>query len=184
MSQRAIKLSLPPAHFFTAPVNISRAIPAPPTTSPFYISPSLFTKLLDKRIPLTIAIVYAVSVHILNSYASKTKPPTPYAFAKTRAFHYFVIAHNLFLAIYSGWTFVGIVTTLSRTIPAISSDEGFVGTVHGLCKIREDNGSGLWQEGLAFYGWLFYLSKFYEVVDTAIILAKGKKSSLLQTCRF
>lgn len=39
----------------------------------------------------------------------------------------------------------------------------------------------IWNEGLAFYGWLFYLSKFYEVIDTLIILAKGKKSSFLQT---
>ncbi|KAK7543849.1 GNS1/SUR4 family-domain-containing protein [Phyllosticta citricarpa] len=39
----------------------------------------------------------------------------------------------------------------------------------------------LWNEGLAFWGWLFYLSKFYEVLDTAIILAKGKRSSTLQT---
>ena len=39
----------------------------------------------------------------------------------------------------------------------------------------------LWNEGLAFYGWIFYLSKFYEVLDTLIILAKGKYSSTLQT---
>lgn len=39
----------------------------------------------------------------------------------------------------------------------------------------------LWNAGLAYFGWIFYLSKFYEVVDTAIILAKGKKSSTLQT---
>lgn len=39
----------------------------------------------------------------------------------------------------------------------------------------------LWNAGLAYYGWLFYLSKFYEVLDTVIILAKGKKSSTLQT---
>jgi hypothetical protein len=39
----------------------------------------------------------------------------------------------------------------------------------------------LWNQGLAYYGWFFYLSKFYEVIDTAIILAKGKKSSTLQT---
>jgi GNS1/SUR4 family len=39
----------------------------------------------------------------------------------------------------------------------------------------------LWNQGLAYYGWIFYLSKFYEVIDTAIILAKGKKSSTLQT---
>ncbi len=39
----------------------------------------------------------------------------------------------------------------------------------------------IWNEGLAFYGWLFYVSKFYEIFDTLIILAKGKKSSFLQT---
>ena len=39
----------------------------------------------------------------------------------------------------------------------------------------------LWNEGLGFYGWLFYISKFYEVTDTLIILAKGKNSSYLQT---
>jgi hypothetical protein len=42
-------------------------------------------------------------------------------------------------------------------------------------------GSGrLWNEGVAMYGFLFYLSKFYEIVDTFIILAKGKRSSTLQ----
>lgn len=39
----------------------------------------------------------------------------------------------------------------------------------------------LWNEGLAFWGFWFYLSKFYEVLDTFIIVAKGKRSSTLQT---
>lgn len=39
----------------------------------------------------------------------------------------------------------------------------------------------LWTTGYAYFSWLFYLSKFYEVVDTLIILAKGKRSSMLQT---
>jgi len=39
----------------------------------------------------------------------------------------------------------------------------------------------IWNEGLAFWGWLFYVSKFYEVLDTLIILAKGKRSATLQT---
>ncbi|KAF2740796.1 hypothetical protein EJ04DRAFT_539989 [Polyplosphaeria fusca] len=39
----------------------------------------------------------------------------------------------------------------------------------------------VWNEGLAFWGWIFYLSKFYEVLDTAIIIAKGKRSTTLQT---
>lgn len=38
----------------------------------------------------------------------------------------------------------------------------------------------LWNEGLAFWGWWFYISKFYEVLDTFIILAKGKRSPTLQ----
>ena len=38
----------------------------------------------------------------------------------------------------------------------------------------------IWNEGLAFYGWLFYISKFYEVLDTFIPLARGRKSSFLQ----
>ncbi|KAI6839268.1 hypothetical protein KC327_g4620 [Hortaea werneckii] len=39
----------------------------------------------------------------------------------------------------------------------------------------------LWNEGLAFWGFIFYMSKFYEVVDTMIIIAKGKRSATLQT---
>ncbi|KAF2997983.1 hypothetical protein E8E13_006711 [Curvularia kusanoi] len=38
----------------------------------------------------------------------------------------------------------------------------------------------MWNEGLAFWGWWFYLSKFYEVLDTVIILVKGKRSTTLQ----
>lgn len=39
----------------------------------------------------------------------------------------------------------------------------------------------IWNEGLAWWGWWFYLSKFYEVLDTAIIIMKGKRSTTLQT---
>ncbi|KAF2726336.1 hypothetical protein K431DRAFT_214132 [Polychaeton citri CBS 116435] len=39
----------------------------------------------------------------------------------------------------------------------------------------------LWNEGLGFWGWWFYLSKFYEVLDTLVIVAKGKRSATLQT---
>ena len=38
----------------------------------------------------------------------------------------------------------------------------------------------LWNEGLAFWGWLFYISKYYEVINTLIILAQGKRSLTLQ----
>ncbi|KAI5777901.1 ELO family [Geopyxis carbonaria] len=166
------------------------------------ISPDTYAALLDIRVPLTIATLYAVSAHLLNSRANGT----PYAIAKTRAFKMFVVAHNVFLAVYSAWTFVGMVRGIHHSVDRSAGLEGFVGS---LCRIRDgtrgvlqsaatgnatsaathgDYGvvgagadEGLWETALAWYGWWFYLSKFYEVVDTAIIILKGRKSSLLQT---
>lgn len=43
------------------------------------------------------------------------------------------------------------------------------------------NMNTIWDEGAAYIGWIFYISKFYEILDTMIILASGKKSSVLQT---
>ncbi|KAJ6102462.1 hypothetical protein N7486_004889 [Penicillium sp. IBT 16267x] len=40
---------------------------------------------------------------------------------------------------------------------------------------------GFRDHGSLYLGCLFYMSKYYEVVDTLIILLKGKKSSTLQT---
>ncbi|QMW47199.1 hypothetical protein G4B11_010678 [Aspergillus flavus] len=39
----------------------------------------------------------------------------------------------------------------------------------------------LWDRGIDYYMWMFYMSKFYEIVDTMLLLVKGKKSSFLQT---
>ncbi|KAJ5893907.1 hypothetical protein N7495_005598 [Penicillium taxi] len=43
------------------------------------------------------------------------------------------------------------------------------------------NSKSVWEGGGGYLTWIFYISKFYEVVDTLIILARGKKSSALQT---
>ncbi|TGZ76240.1 hypothetical protein EX30DRAFT_295497, partial [Ascodesmis nigricans] len=164
------------------------------------IPESLYTAFLDVRVPITIAVVYAITIHLLNARANGT----PYRIANTRIFKAFVIAHNIFLAVYSAWTFYGMVTGIHRTLDRSS---GIAGAVTSMCKIRSETrvpfysgaggnatvpvtttetlaagkATGLWEEALAYYGWWFYLSKFYEVIDTAIIILKGKKSSLLQT---
>lgn len=127
-----------------------------------------------------------------------------------------VILHNVILAVYSFWTFTGMVNALRVSLYSPFDEWGLAGMVDSLCKINGPRGVGMaatfneqsstwgianrffhlgadgltpdatdvgriWNEGLAFYGWLFYLSKFYEVIDTLIIIAKGKKSSFLQT---
>ena len=190
-SLSSIHLSLPPSPFTP---DFAAGQPALRMPEHLPISADLFAAFLDVRVPLTIAAVYAVSAHLANHFATGKA----YRVASTRPFKAFVVLHNVFLAVYSAWTFVGMVRGLHGALDK-SSIQNVVGS---LCKIREEtrgvllgNGTGiaeagyqgslkvggLWEEALAWYGFWFYLSKFYEVIDTIIILLKGRKSSLLQT---
>ncbi|OBT65803.1 hypothetical protein VE03_03319 [Pseudogymnoascus sp. 23342-1-I1] len=182
-------------------------LPPPPAGSstfapPFTIPASIYNSAYDARVPLTIASVYAVTVVSLNK-VNAARGNKPWAISKTAAFRWLVVLHNVFLAVYSAWTFVGMYKGLSRTIPSVYGSDGVIGVIDSLCKLHGSAGpenslaystatsswqalpgleaGRMWNEGLAFYGYFFYLSKFYEVVDTAIILAKGKRSSTLQT---
>ncbi|POS85973.1 hypothetical protein EPUL_002725 [Erysiphe pulchra] len=182
--------------------------------TPFHIPTDLYRGLLDFRVPLTVAILYFSTVSTLNSY-NKRNGNKPWAISKSKFFFIFVVLHNIALAIYSGWTFLGMWGTLQRSIPSPHDPDSLVKIVDSLCKIHGPPGLGnsiiynatmaqwvpqsalsspdgteiiklqsfgrIWNEGLAFYGWIFYLSKFYEVLDTIIILAKGKRSGTLQT---
>lgn len=180
----------------------------------FTIPQDIYVQALDVRVPITIATTYAITVFLVNRY-NKANGNKPWAISKTKPFFWFVVAHNILLAVYSAWTFVGIFGALKESLVGWNGPEGIAGTVDALCKIHGPRGVGnavtynstlsawnspslsvdlsamgtpdptdagrLWNQGLAFYGWFFYLSKFYEVLDTAIIMAKGKRSQTLQT---
>lgn len=196
---------LPPAH---VPTSILR---------PFNIPDHLYGAALDARVPLTIAAVYAISAKLLNKY-NKARNKKPWGISKTRPFFAFVVLHNILLAVYSAWTFWGMVGVMQRSIAHPFGPGGLAATAESFCRLHGPRGLGnsmyyndttlgwdtasqstaaymaagnsmpnslepgrMWSEGLDFYGWIFYLSKFYEVLDTFIILAKGKYSSTLQT---
>lgn len=215
-----VRIALPPASLLKFPPDeLPTTLPAPqiaePTwAQPFNIPPALYNQLLDVRVPITIASVYAVTVVLVNRI-NKSRGYKPWALSHTRLFKLFVILHNVFLAIYSAWTFAGMFHAFRDAWPDRNDPNGLVGVTDALCKINGPRGYGnaatydsslnqwtlrnpefsltedglpdptdvgrTWNGGLAFLGWIFYLSKFYEVLDTAIILAKGKKSSTLQT---
>jgi len=205
-----ILFASPPAAtlFKFPPHSDPQPIPPPHFGYPFTIPDDLFTAALDPKVPITIAAVYAVTAKALNAY-NRSTGKKPWAISKTKAFHVFVIFHNIFLAVYSAWTWYGMFGALRNTIASPNGPDGWVGTMDSFCKMHGPAGlknaqvynpstktwasftaegtpsrtqSGrLWNEGLAFYGWLFYISKFYEVLDTLIILAKGKFGSTLQT---
>lgn len=197
-----------------APSPITNPYSGKPTlANPFQIPQDIFEKALDPKVPLTIAAVYAVTVTYLNWY-NRQHGNKPWRIASHGWFKAFVIAHNVFLAVYSAVTCVAMFYGLKASFPNWREPNAFVGTVDALCKIQGPRGLGdavsynldtntwasrnpnvhvgpnglpdttdvgrMWNEGLAFWGWWFYLSKFYEVLDTAIILIKGKRSTTLQ----
>lgn len=220
MAFQSVQVSLPQASLFRFPPNgKSGWIPPPPAGSTSFAPPvdipdHIYSAVLDPKVPITIAVLYAVTAKALNVY-NKSTGKKPWAISKTLGFRLFVIAHNIFLAVYSAWTWWGMLNTLRRVMVNPFGPQGMAGFLDSMCQINGPAGMGnaaffdeqtnswtsyspdaimsedgfpsrliagrMWNEGLAFYGWLFYLSKFYEVFDTLIILAKGKLSSTLQT---
>jgi hypothetical protein len=95
---------------------------------------------------------------------------------------YFSFVHNLLLCAYSGWTFyntyqlVQTVTAIhQKANPSLSWMSAFYLTncdTDGLLWAKHDFGTWVFH---------FYLSKYYEFVDTWIILLKDKKPMFLQT---
>ncbi|KAK0621355.1 fatty acid elongase-like protein [Bombardia bombarda] len=213
-------LGLPSPSLFKFPPGSEPSFVTPPppaslaSAPPFDIPNHIYQAVLDPRVPITIAVVYAITAKLCNVY-NKSTNKKPWAISKYRVFDWFVIAHNVFLAVYSMWTWWGMFNGLRRTMVSPLGPDGLAGYIDSVCQVIGPKGLGnslffdektqswfsynpdvalstdgtpsafdtgrMWNEGLAFYGWLFYLSKFYEVLDTFIILAKGKYSSTLQT---
>ncbi|CAI0654051.1 unnamed protein product, partial [Colletotrichum noveboracense] len=208
-----------PSLFQFPPDGAHMAIPPPLPGSmaaapPFEIPDHIFSAALDPKVPITIAALYAVTIKLLNKYNQSTGRK-PWAISKTKPFFAFVVLHNVFLAVYSAWTFWGMLGGMRRSVVSPFGPNGLAATADSFCQLNGNGGFGaatvynetvgfwssltgqsalgfdgrpsrtstgrIWNEGLAFYGWIFYLSKFYEVLDTFIILAKGKLSSTLQT---
>ncbi|KJK77691.1 hypothetical protein H634G_07430 [Metarhizium anisopliae BRIP 53293] len=172
-AQAHLMAAMPDASLFNfpptnEPTPLSPASVAVSIMRPFNIPDNIYQAALDPKVPLTIAALYAVTAKALNKFnASRNKKP--WAMSKTKPFFAFVVFHNVLLAVYSAWTFWGI-----------ADPNTLIGSLDGGQPSSTQMGR-IWNEGLNYYGWIFYLSKFYEVLDTFIILAKGKFSSTLQT---
>ncbi|KAK0285132.1 hypothetical protein LTR35_005334 [Friedmanniomyces endolithicus] len=218
MSGPSVYLSWPTA-FHPFPDPLPAALPPPikerTFRSPFGIDKDLFNFALEPWLPFTVAAVYIVTVFLLNAY-NRNRGHKPWWLARQRPFQWFVVVHNIMLAIFSAATFLAMVRAIVHTWPEISGNPHPAASIaDALCKINGPRGLGdattynatiniwevknsvihlgydgnpdptdvgrLWNEGLAFWGWVFYVSKFYEVLDTLIILAKGKRSATLQT---
>ncbi|EEC49746.1 long chain acyl-coa elongase [Phaeodactylum tricornutum CCAP 1055/1] len=120
--------------------------------------------LLRPEVVLGLIVLYLVS-----------KSPLQWAMKVTRfdstsgAFHTFIALHNLGLAVFS-W------------ICAWNSWTAVLLHVHqfGLWSTYCDPDGRLWQNGLGVWSTIFYISKYYEFLDTWVLVLKGKDASFLQ----
>lgn len=86
---------------------------------------------------------------------------------KSKEFKRVTLVHNLCLCAYSFWTCVNV---WSLTLEHLKL-YGYESTV---CNSR------LWTGGMNFWGFLFYLSKYWELLDTFLLVWKGRQPSFLQ----
>lgn len=112
----------------------------------------LFKLFAHPRVPVYAVIAYLLLSTPLFSAIRRTFNVQP----KGNALQFIVIAHSGILAVYSGWTFV---STVKIVVPYVLK--------HGFYPSLCDVDGHLWhQEGLGFWITHFYLSKFYEFIDT------------------
>ncbi|CAG8769405.1 10293_t:CDS:2, partial [Dentiscutata erythropus] len=138
----------------------------------------LYPIFMDYRFPVLFATIYVVSVSLLNPNSNNVsrivamqkglKPST--AKKSGGPMTTFVFLHNLALFVFSLATFVSVFPALLKNY-----------STHNLTDAYCDRDGSFWNDALGYWGYLFYLSKFYEVIDTIIILLKSRRSSLLQT---
>lgn len=121
---------------------------------------------LRPEVMVALVLAYVASKPILSTFAQRTG----FDGRKSRAFFVFVALHNLGLAAFSAVVMVNSWTVVLEHL----SQKGLHATY---CDV---DGS-LWSGGLGAWTVIFYLSKFYEFVDTWVLILKGKKASFLQT---
>ncbi|KAJ2722198.1 hypothetical protein GGI07_003475 [Coemansia sp. Benny D115] len=132
------------------------------------------------QVPVATAVIYTILAFYFNPSTSKLSRmeakrqniKAEGAPAKKSIFEpmtMVVFVHNTVLAVYSAWAFMGV-------FPTFVKDVMTKGIHAGLCDLDGTR----WNSVLFAHMYLFYLSKYYELLDTAIIILKGRKASLLQ----
>lgn len=126
----------------------------------------LYPYMMHWKTPLLVAILYIITILKIN-------PAKPHSTPTKRSLHprfkQLVVLHNLLLAGFSLWC------TLSM-LQGVIGNLWTHGWFDGICDIKFT----LWNPTLFRVSYYFYLSKYYEFIDTAIILYKGRRASTLQ----
>jgi hypothetical protein len=128
-------------------------------------SNTLVAVLMRPEVVIGLVIFYLMSKKILKLAMKVTGFNSENA-----AFQFFITAHNLGLAVFSG-------VCAYNSWPIVIQHFATRGLMATYC----DKDGSLWREGgLGAWATVFYISKYYEFVDTWILVLKGKEASFLQ----
>ncbi|KAJ9048061.1 hypothetical protein DSO57_1038718 [Entomophthora muscae] len=128
---------------------------------------NLYAQLIPVSAPLLTSCAYLVVVALWSHVNRRQqKPHSGGPFLKA-----FVVLHNLALMVFSLLTFYHTAAILYQSLTDSGPFQGRWCDVTGK----------YWKSGFFYWGWLFYLSKYYELLDTVIILIKGRTPSFLQS---
>ncbi|KAJ2659447.1 hypothetical protein IWW48_003492 [Coemansia sp. RSA 1200] len=114
------------------------------------------------KVPVLVSVAYTLAILRVNPQKPQSIAAHKPTHAESVIFKRLVIAHNILLATFSLWILVSMSTGVISNI----SHYGWYG---GLC----DKKFTLWNAKLFRLSYYFYLSKYYEFIDTLIILYKG-----------
>ncbi|KAE8333910.1 ELO family [Aspergillus sergii] len=147
------------------------------------IKPTIPTRQLEKfgisSAIYSITLYPEFSIIVICLYTTK-RHGKPWAINHTRWFRHAVIVHDVFLALYSAWMFFRVVRTFKNAWPKRHDIFYTVLVADLFCRGGQILPHQETFQEFVFVGWASYMSKFYEVLDTVIILAKGRQASLLQ----
>ncbi|BGP27851.1 fatty acid elongase [Rhodotorula toruloides] len=145
--------------------------PPTPTGIPGPLA-STYDLFLNPVTPLAFGLVYFATAKTLSHFQNGKNR------IKGKGWDVAVLVHNILLAVYSAWTFLGTAPQIFGAFVRGYMADGFAGLTHAFC----DSSFAIWQQTtFPKFAYLFYVSKFYEIVDTAILLLKGKKVGMLQS---
>lgn len=116
------------------------------------ISDKVLNFFANPLVPILAVVLYLLLSNQICNWLRSTFKVQPKGFA----LQWIVIIHSAILAVYSGWTFVN---TVKIFVPYTYTN----GWYASVCDVNGD----LWyNQNLGFWVTLFYLSKYYEFIDT------------------
>lgn len=138
----------------------------------------VFELSLSPWVPLLTGVVYLFATHATNHRFGPGKAQPADLVKRSYGLSQTVLGHNILLALYSGWTFFHAVTRIGSYLFGGAYAGGFAGLTNAYCTVPIADAS---YAGLGLYVYLFYISKYYEIIDSVILILKGKPVSNLQS---